>query len=72
MLDIHSSHHVNYCYGQGIMIQLKVHSKISIATTYRLGIHVKQIFRYVKVCGMCTESLLYNIIAKGIGESAVD
>ena len=56
------------------MIQLKVHGKISIATANRLGMHVKQIFSHVKIMRYVCRiiKLLYNKIAKGIGESAVD
>ena len=74
MLNIHSSLHVNHCYGQGTMIQLKVHGKISIATAHWLGMHVKQIFSHVKIMQHVCRIIkyLYNKIAKGIGESAVD
>ena len=74
MLDIHSSLHVNHCYGQGIMIQLKVHGKISKATVYRLGMHGKANFQSCEnnAARVQNHLILHNIIAKGIGESAVE
>ena len=75
ILDIHYSLHVNHCYWQGIMIQLKVHGKISIATAHWLEIHVKQIFSHVKIMRHVRRIIKYYItyvIVKGIGESAVD
>ena len=75
MLGIHSSLHVNHCYQQGIMIQLKVHSKISIATAHRLGIHAcKANFQSCEnnAARVQNHLILHNIVVKGISESAVD
>ena len=75
MSDVHSSLHANQCYWQGIMIQLKVHCKISIATAHRAWNTCKANFQSCENNAVRVQkhSTLHNdIIAKDIGESAVD